>query len=173
MSTPTALATFSPSSRCCARRRTVLRKRLGGSQMHPIPPSIEMPCSCALVLHLLQVRRLQRTVIGHRRKLDGVEFLAGGVVEQLGSLPVEGAERVGVEAEFHGRFLRRLGGYRRGQRPARSVGRHDATCCYCISRSRALRPSATTAGQSATNHDAQIGFVLSPSFRLFALFLCG
>ena len=58
-------------------------------------------------------------VIVQAGNLDGVELLPGREVEQLGGLPSECAQRVGVEAEFDGDIL----GFGRGRAAAAAAGR--------------------------------------------------
>ena len=87
-----------------------------------------------LVLHLLQVRRLVVLVIPHGGDLDGVEFLGGGVVDQLGDFPVECPYGVGIEAEPDGNRVRRSGlRVRDGGHSARNRLQKRATThdCYC------------------------------------------
>src|SRR5262249_50763756 len=60
------------------------------------------------ILDAAEVLVIEPAVIFERGELDGVELLGGGVVEELDALPLECAERVGVEAQFDG-------GVRRGE----------------------------------------------------------
>ena len=57
-----------------------------------------------LVLHLLQVGRLEALVIVQAGDLNGVQLQRRGIVDQLVRFPLEGAERIGVEAELDGRL---------------------------------------------------------------------
>jgi hypothetical protein len=73
-----------------------------------------------LVLHLLQVRRIEALIVAQAGDLDGVELKSGGVRQKLGSLPIEGPQRIGIEPELDWRFTGRglLRGH--GRRPNRS-----------------------------------------------------
>ena len=55
-----------------------------------------------MVLHLLQVGRLQRLIVAQARKLDRIQFEPRGVVEQLNRFPFERPYGIRIEAELDG-----------------------------------------------------------------------
>ena len=62
----------------------------------------------------MQVLGVEAAVIAERGELDGIQLLGGGVVQEFDALPLKGAYRIGVEAEFDGNFFGGGGGKRSG-----------------------------------------------------------
>ena len=113
-----------PFEHAIARRRPVLRK-CTARRADASRPAIHLDVQpVGLILDLLQVCRIEALIVAQAGDLYGVELQIGGVTQKLGSLPVEGAQRVGVEPELDGHFIgggRRRGHGRGGSRSGNSL----------------------------------------------------
>ena len=71
-----------------------------------MPASIVDAHARGMVLHFLQVGRIEALVIAEAGKLDGIELQTRRVIQQLDSFPLERADRVGIEAQLDGNGFR-------------------------------------------------------------------
>src|SRR5262249_55590186 len=80
------------------------------------------------ILDLAEIGRVEPAVVFQRRKLNGIQFLRGGEIEKFETLPFEGPQGVGIEAQFHRNLPGRSGAQGRGsegQSLQKSTPEHD------------------------------------------------
>ena len=99
-----------------ARRRPVRAEGAAGRANAARSALQHNPGARGLVSDPGQIPRIQAFIVAQAGDLNGVQFLAGSVLDQLRRLPAERAQRVGVEPQLHaGPFARReRGSARRG-----------------------------------------------------------